>query len=111
MDPNAALDTILGHIDYFFSQESPDEGTPKRETNQQEFERIQEVFTTFMFLHDWLRKGGYPPAKWNQRDGALAVFLNGNLSDGFKAVGPMPLDDAIMNTTDREGWIMELVND
>ena len=107
MDPNAALDTILGHIDYFFSQESPDEGTPKRETHQEEFDRLLDLSSNFMLLHGWLEGGGFLPAKWTQKRESLAVFLKGNLSDGFRAVGPMPLDNAIMDNND-EGWVMEL---
>ncbi len=111
MDPNAALDTILGHIDYFFSQECRDETSPPRESLQDEFERLLDLSSKFMSLHNWLRDGGFLPNKWNEKREQLAVFLEGNLSEGFKAVGPIPLDDAVMNTTDREGWIMELVND
>jgi hypothetical protein len=51
MDPNAALDTILDNVMYFFLQESPDEGTPKRETHQEEYARLMEICENFNALH------------------------------------------------------------
>jgi hypothetical protein len=64
MDPNAALDTILDNVMYFFLQESPDEGTPKRETHQEEYARLMEICENFNALHHWLMDGGFLPNKW-----------------------------------------------
>lgn len=109
MDPNAALDTILDNIMYFFTQESPDENT-HYETPQEEHARLMEICEKFNNLHHWLLDGGFLPTRWEQNRQRRGIFLKGNLSDGFKAMGPYPSIDEALNNND-DGWGMELVND
>lgn len=56
-------------------------------------------------LDEWRRGGGFDPYTEPTPGDSPAIFLAGNLSDGFRAFGPYPdIDEAFAAHGDDEGW-------